>query len=275
MIMIRILCILTAIFVIGLSSAYGFGVDQDGRPFTEGLPYVVVIDPGHGGMDSGAVGKKGAQEKTVNLDVALKVVEGLRKNPGIKVIMTRADDTFVPLQERAAFANANMADVFISIHSNAASSRTANGVETFFLSVDATDSEARDIAAVENAVVTSEADQSPLQSDEIKAILFDLTRTESHHESSVLAESVQTSLYKAMRKENRGVKQAPFAVLNGAMMPAALVEIGFISNLAEEKRLLSKDEQTKIADSITEGILGFRKITSRGRRIVNETAKKD
>lgn len=273
--MIRKIFIIMAIFVFGLSSAHAFGVDQDGRPFTEGALYVVVIDPGHGGVDSGAVGRHGAQEKTVNLDVALRVAERLRKNHDIKVILTRSDDTFVPLQERAAFANANMADVFISIHSNAALSKTANGVETFFLSVDATDNDARDVAAVENAVVTSDGGQLPVQNDEITAILFDLTRTESHHESSVLAESVQTSLYKAMRKENRGVKQAPFAVLNGAMMPAALVEIGFISNLADEKRLLSKDEQTKIADSITEGILGFKKITSRGRRIDNETAKKD
>lgn len=273
--MIKRFGILTAIFVLWLSSAYGFGADLAGRPFAEGAPYVVVIDPGHGGVDSGALGKHGTKEKTVNLDVALKIVERLRTNPGIKVIMTRTDDTFVPLQERAAFANANMADVFISIHSNAATSRTANGVETFFLSADATDSDARDIAAVENAVVTSEGGQTPVQNDEINAILFDLTRTEANHESSVLADSVQTSLYKAMCKENRGVKQAPFAVLNGAMMPAALVEIGFISNLADEKRLLSKDEQTKIADSITAGILDFKKLTSRGRRIVNETAKKD
>ncbi|OGQ50741.1 MAG: hypothetical protein A3J24_09470 [Deltaproteobacteria bacterium RIFCSPLOWO2_02_FULL_53_8] len=238
-------------------------------------PYVVVIDPGHGGVDTGAVGKNGAKEKTVNLDVALRVAERLRANPEIKVVMTRIDDTFVPLAERAAFANASMADVFISIHSNAASSRVANGVETFFLSVDATDSDASEVAAVENAVVMADGGQTPVQNDEIKAILFDLTRTESHHESSALAESVQTSLYKARRKENRGVKQAPFAVLSGAMMPAALVEIGFISNVAEEKRLSSKEEQTKIADSITEGILDFKKITSRGRRIVNETAKKD
>lgn len=273
--MIRRLYIFIAIFVLGLMPAHGFGGAMDGRPFTDGASYVVVIDAGHGGMDTGALGSLGTKEKTVNLDVALKVAAKLGQYPGIKVLLTRNDDTFVPLHERAAFANASMADCFISIHSNAALSKAANGVETFFLSVDATDSDARDIAALENAVVTSEGDKAAAQNDDIKAILFDLTMTESHHESSVLADTVQASLYKAIHKENRGVKQAPFVVLNGAMMPAALVEIGFISNKAEEKRLLSNDEQAKIADSITEGILDFKKITERGRRIDNSTAKKD
>ncbi|MBI5886811.1 MAG: N-acetylmuramoyl-L-alanine amidase [Deltaproteobacteria bacterium] len=269
--------ILIAIFVFVVSSAYGFVVGPDGRPYAEPVSYVVVIDAGHGGDDSGAMGRGGSQEKAVNLAVALKVAESLRKHQDIKVLMTRSDDTFVPLHDRAVFANNNNAAVFISIHSNAATSKKANGIETFFLSVDATDDEARDLAVIENAVVTPDVAATLPRNDDIdiKDILYDLTRTEAHHESSVLAESVQGSLCAALGKENRGVKQAPFAVLSGAMMPAALVEIGFISNAAEEKRLLSAKEQAKIADSITKGILDFKKTTSRGWRIVNKTARKD
>jgi len=271
----QIQVILIAIFVFAVSPAYGFVVDPDGRPYADAVSYLVVIDAGHGGEDSGAMGRGGSQEKAVNLAVALKVAEGLRKYPDIKVLLTRSDDTFVPLHDRAAFANDNNASVFVSIHSNAAISKTANGIETFFLSVDATDDEARDLAAVENAVVERDGSAARPRNDDIREILYDLTRTESHHESSVLAESMQASLCAALGEENRGVKQAPFTVLSGAMMPAALVEIGFISNLAEERRLLSSKEQTRIADSITQGILSFRKTTSRGWRIVNETARKD
>lgn len=237
--------------------------------------FVVVIDPGHGGADTGAVGRHGGEEKSVNLSVALKIAERLRKNPDIKVLLTRADDTFVPLNERASFANANGADVFVSIHSNAASSRRVTGVETFFLSIDATDDDAENTAALENAVVAPDGTRIQSEADDLKNILSDMTMTESHHESSRLAEVVQASLLKALGKQNRGVKQAPFVVLHGAEMPAVLVEIGFISNPAEEKRLQSKDEQARIAESVTQGVLGFKKTFYRRNIGVNETARKD
>ncbi|MBI5562190.1 MAG: N-acetylmuramoyl-L-alanine amidase [Deltaproteobacteria bacterium] len=273
--MSRLTCIFAAALLLIAAPSHAFVVGRDGAPGGASAPFVVVIDPGHGGDDFGAVGKKGAAEKTINLGVALKVAEGLERHPGVSVLLTRSDDTFVPLRERAAFANAVGADVFISIHSNASVSRKAAGVETFFLSADATDGDAADIAAVENAVVTPAGTPEAQQTDDLKSILYDLTRTEANHESSTLAESVQVSLLHAAGKENRGVKQAPFAVLCGAVMPAALVEIGFISNPAEERRLSSKDEQARIAASIAEGVMGFKKQTVKGGRVVNETARKD
>lgn len=220
---------------------------------------VVVIDPGHGGEDSGAVGQGGAEEKNITLSVALRLAERLRQRLGCEVLLTRTDDRFVPLFERTAFANRNNADIFISIHANAAVSRDANGVETFFMSFDATDDDAMRVAAFENNAMKFDTGVYGEETGDLKEILLDLTKTESHHESSRLAEVMQASILKATGKEDRGVKQAPFVVLTGALMPAVLVEIGFISNPDEEKRLSSKKEQVRIADSIMEGVVTFRR----------------
>ncbi len=234
--------------------------------------YVVVIDPGHGGDDTGAIGPGGIEEKEVALSLALKVADELRSS-GFKVLLTRADDRFIPLEDRTAFANGNGADLFISIHANAAASRDANGVETFFLNFEATDEDARRVAAFENnaPLVVKRAGE---ESSDLKEILLDLENTGAHHESSRLAEAVHLSMLKySTGGENRGVKQAPFAVLVGATMPAILVESGFISNPGEEKRLASDKGQHRIARSIAEGILGFKKSFEKGDSFVG-TGKK-
>ncbi|MBI2412805.1 MAG: N-acetylmuramoyl-L-alanine amidase [Deltaproteobacteria bacterium] len=216
---------------------------------------VIVIDPGHGGEDTGAVGPGGAEEKNVVLSLALKVAEILNERIPSTVLLTRTGDVFIPLEERTAFANRNGADLFVSIHVNAAVNREASGFETFFLSFDATDDDARRVAAFENRIVkTAEA---KTDGDDIQLILLDLANTEAHHESSRLAENVHLSMLKYSGRENRGVKQAPFTVLVGATMPAILVESGFISNPAEEKLLTSKKEQGRIAEAIVDGIMGF------------------
>lgn len=236
---------------------------------TEGLSdeaiRVVVIDPGHGGDDTGAKGPSGVEEKDITLSIALKLAEVLQEKIEARVLLTRTTDVFIPLEERTAFANANRADVFISIHANAAQSREARGTETFFLSMDATDDDARRLAAFENSADSASftAASAFAAADDLKDILLDLANTRSHHESSRLAEIVHTNMLGKTGREGRGVKQAPFTVLVGATMPAVLVEVGFISNPAEERWLSSKKDQERAARAIADGIVGFRDIMTK------------
>ncbi|MBI5971361.1 MAG: N-acetylmuramoyl-L-alanine amidase [Deltaproteobacteria bacterium] len=246
-----------ALFFLTPGAAFAFVVDSQDKPEDAG-DFVVVLDPGHGGPDAGAVGPGGTLEKDLVLSVAKKAGETLQKTPGIKVLFTRTDDTFVTLAGRTVFANDNKADVFVSIHANAAKRKAAVGVETFFLSLDATDDEARLTAAYENAGVSMSFKYGE-DNDEVREILVDLENNVAHHLSAMLAETIQSKVFEAAGKENRGVKQAPFVVLYGAAMPAVLVEIGFVSNKAEEKRLASVKEQERIAASITDGITAFKK----------------
>lgn len=246
-------------------AARGFSEDAlDGVPPApaedEGTIKTIVIDPGHGGEDTGAIGPGGVNEKDITLAVAEELERELSEKTGARVLLTRTDDTYIELKERAAFANSVSADIFISIHVNAARRKGATGVETFFLSFEASDDEAREVAAFENNVVRLEGTADDAPTDDLKAILWDLTQTEAHHESAKLAESIQLSLTGVTNGDNRGIKQAPFIVLFGATMPAVLVEIGFISNPAEEKRLSSGRTQKLIARAISDGVAAFEKL---------------
>jgi N-acetylmuramoyl-L-alanine amidase len=218
---------------------------------------VIVIDPGHGGEDGGAFGPGGLAEKDITLSVALKLRDVLAERLGCAVLMTRSTDTFVSLEDRTAFANNNEADLFISIHVNAARSRKAAGVETFFMSYEATDEEAMRVAEAENNVVIAGKKRNEEFSDDLKNILLDLAQSSTHHLSARLAENVHTKMVRLMKRQDRGVKQAPFLVLYGAVMPAVLVEVGFVSNPEEARVLSSERDQGRIADSIAAGILDF------------------
>ena len=244
-------------FVVEVDDLRGPGAGASQGPCGDS---VIVIDPGHGGEDTGAIGPGGALEKDLTLTLAEKLAVLLREEGGCQVFLTRTADVYVPLEERTLFANSHGADIFISIHANATPSSKVRGIETYFLSFEASDDDARRVAAFENNIpgVSPAALTDPQggQTD-IKDILIDLARTEAHHESSALAESVHTALVEATGKGNRGVKQAPFVVLTGAVMPAVLVEVGFISNPAEARWLLDGAEQNRIAESITSGVLGF------------------
>lgn len=227
---------------------------------------VIVIDPGHGGDDTGAKGPSGTQEKDVTLRLALKLAEVLKERLDARVLLTRTADVFIPLEERTAFANRMNADLFISIHANAAQNREAKGIETFFLNFEATDEDARRVAAFENSAnAAGLKDVNPAEGGDLKDILVDLAKTMSHHESSRLAEVVHASMLGSASREGRGVKQAHFTVLVGATMPAVLVEVGFITNPAEERLLTSAKDQARIAESIADGILNFRDIVTRKR----------
>jgi len=214
----------------------------------------IVIDPGHGGKDPGAIGPDGLEEKNVVLKVAKRLAKILRKKLGCQVILTRKRDVFLPLEERTAIANADKADLFISIHANSSPNRYARGVETFFLNF-ALDKDAMRVAARENATSTKRI-------SDLQNILNDLMRNSKIRESKRLAQYVQEGIVDTLRKrykgvENLGVKQAPFFVLIGARMPAILTEISFISNRIEEKRLESNRYLDLIAQGIANGIIAY------------------
>ena len=221
---------------------------------------VLVLDAGHGGHDSGAVGPAGLQEKDLVLDVTRRVARLVEQTLNVKVLLSRDGDYFVPLRDRTSFANKERADLFVSIHANAHREVASAGVETYFLSSEATDSGARQVAALENSV--AQLEKTPARSsrfDAVKAILWDLAQSEFQLESSRLAEVVQDSMTQSLRIPNRGVKQAGFYVLGGAAMPAVLIEIGFVTNPKEEKRLKDSKYRDEIARAIHAGLAEYKK----------------
>jgi len=223
---------------------------------------VLVLDAGHGGHDPGAVGPGGLQEKDLVLDVTRRVARLLEDRLNVKVLLSRDADHFVALRDRTSFANKERADLFVSIHANAHRATASAGVETYFLSSEATDSAARQVAALENSVVQLE--KTPARGgngrlDAVKAILWDLAQSEFQLESSRLAEVVQDSMTQALRIPNRGVKQAGFYVLGGAAMPAILIEIGFVTNPKEERRLKEPKYRDEISRAIFAGLTEYKK----------------
>jgi N-acetylmuramoyl-L-alanine amidase len=215
----------------------------------------VVIDAGHGGEDDGATGVRGLAEKELVLDVGRRVAARLRERD-LRVVMTRDDDRFVPLEERFSIANDARGDLFISIHANATKDAAVGGVETFFLSIDASDDEARRVALLENQAFAAPG-AIPELGDSLNAILGDLIASEYLKESNEFARLAHRHLTGDDANHSRGVKQAPFVVLQGVQMPSSLVEIGFITNPAEAKRLRSSRERDRIAAAIVAAVLEF------------------
>ena len=211
----------------------------------------IVIDPGHGGRDSGCETHRKYKEKNITLALAKRLASRLKKEIGCEVFLTRDKDVFLSLEQRTAIANMKKADLFISLHVNAHKDGRIHGLETYFLNM-ATDQRAVMVAARENA--TSEKNISDLQT-----ILNDLMMNTKIRESSRLAHQVQKGMVGGAKKRYKGirslgVKQAPFYVLIGAQMPAVLVEVGFLSNRTERKRLTNKTYQERLAAGICDGI---------------------
>jgi N-acetylmuramoyl-L-alanine amidase len=219
---------------------------------------LIVLDAGHGGHDPGATGPSGLAEKEVVLDVAKRVARMVEEDLGVKVALTRSTDVFVPLRDRTNFANKQRADLFVSIHANAHPRAVSEGVETYFLSSEASDSDARQVAAVENGVVQLETPASRAKGDVLKSILWDLAQSEFQQESSSMAETVQDSMTRTLSLVNRGVKQAGFYVLGGAAMPAVLIEIGFMTNPKEEKKLATPAYREGLARAIYAGLAEYK-----------------
>jgi N-acetylmuramoyl-L-alanine amidase len=215
----------------------------------------IVIDPGHGGKDVGAAGPGGLMEKDITLAVARKLSAALQSKINARVVLTRDDDSLVSLDQRTAIANQYHADLFLSVHMNAAVVKGAKGSETYFLSLEASDEVARRAAETENAS-TAAAKATP--SADLKLILWDLAQQEYLQESSRFAQDIQEEMNRATGVQNRGVKQAPFKVLVGATMPAALVEVGFITNPAEEDKLKSDNFQDMMVEALVRAVQRYK-----------------
>ncbi|MCI4626707.1 MAG: N-acetylmuramoyl-L-alanine amidase [Candidatus Magnetoovum sp. WYHC-5] len=217
----------------------------------------IVLDPGHGGHDTGAIGPSGMMEKNVVLDVALKLKALLQKQYGYEVTMTRDKDVYLSLNERTAIANKSNADLFVSIHVNADDSGTARGIETYFLNW-TNDKEAIKVAARENDITVKKMESAQ---SELGVILSSLARESKRDESLRLAHFVQNSLVSNVKRntsygipKNLGVKQALFYVLIGASMPAVLAELSFITHQQEEQFLSRKEYRVTMAKALASGI---------------------
>ena len=217
----------------------------------------VVLDPGHGGRDPGAVGFSGSYEKDRTLEVALLVRDLLKiRSPGLRVVMTRQDDRYVSLGARTRMANRERADLFVSIHCNASTNRDARGFETYYLSRARTD-DARAVAALENRAARYD-EESPSPDDPLSFLLADIAQRIYLNHSSQLAGTIQNRLRGInIGQPDRGVKQAGFYVLRGAFMPAVLVELAFISNSSEERLLETLDYRYQAAEAIVAAIMEF------------------
>jgi N-acetylmuramoyl-L-alanine amidase len=214
-------------------------------------PGLVVIDPGHGGPDYGARGPGGALEKDVVLAVSKRLGPALERD-GFRVVYTRRSDTFVSLPERTELANRARAGLYLSIHANASDDHSVRGAETYFLSLNASDEEARQVALTENRVF-DHPEAVPDGGDVVGSILGDMIRTDHLRVSSEVAFAIQRQL-DALSGESRGVKQAPFVVLMGVNMPAALLEIGFLTHREEERNLADAEYQAAIATAVAAGV---------------------
>jgi N-acetylmuramoyl-L-alanine amidase len=211
----------------------------------------VMLDPGHGGKDPGAIGPSGLREKDVVLAVGRMVRDRLRRDEGFEVRMTRDSDVFIPLEERTATANEARADIFVSLHINASPNRQAEGISTYVLSR-ASDRHSLELAARENGVPVAKLSA-------VKFIIDDLSTYGRKKESLKLAKTVNDAIVKSVngrfgRVADLGLKQAPFYVLVGARMTAVLVEVSFITNRREEARLRDPEYLAAIADSVAEAI---------------------
>lgn len=217
----------------------------------------IVIDPGHGGKDPGAIGRGGTREKDVTLAIAHYLKDIIQENSNIKVLMTREDDRFIELKQRTEFANRNEAKLFISIHANSNLNRRIKGVSTYFLGPENTD-EAREVALLENSVIKYEKDSQYADLMNENIILSAMAQNIYNTESQDLAAIVQQEISNHCQLIDRGVIQAGFYVMWGASMPNILIEVAFISNSTEEKKLSTASFQKKVAEAIFESIKKFK-----------------
>ena len=241
-------------------------------------PFTLVIDPGHGGVDPGALGKS-AKEKDINLKVSKLFAEMVEEEyPEVRIIFTRTTDVQIPLVKRANIANDANADLFISIHSNASKSRSAKGCETFTLGAGSS-AEAKAAAMYENEVSLSEENFEEIykgfdpRSSE-SYIIFELMRGQDMERSAELAQMVQKGMVKNSKLYNRGVSSAGFLVLHRTVMPKILVELGFISNREEEKFIASKEGQRKLAKGIFEGFKEYYTLYGKQQSSTSKITKK-
>jgi len=216
---------------------------------------IVVIDAGHGGKDPGATGTRGTKEKDVTLAAALELARVLRERGDFDITLTRDDDTFVPLSDRSKKANDLDADLFVSLHCNAAGNHREHGYEVYSVSETASDPEAERLAAAENAALELEGKKP--EDEAAKQILLAMTKTEMINESAPFAALVERAVGKHADVSDRGQKQAGFYVLRGTHAPAILVEMAFVSNAKDEAQLGSRRFRRKMAEGVAAGIADY------------------
>ncbi len=213
----------------------------------------IVIDPGHGGVETGAIGPSGVQEKELTLLLARALAGQLAERLGVRTELTRTSDVILSLDARTAIANQNKADLFLSIHLNSSLGSGAHGAETYFLANRATDPRAESSANAENADAGAGNTDLSVQND-LQLMLWDLAQSRYLEQSQRIANMIQGELNQALELKDRGVKQAPFRVLMGAAMPAVLVELGFISNPDEEKKLQDAGYRAQLVDALVRAV---------------------
>ena len=218
----------------------------------------IIIDPGHGGKDPGSIGYKGTKEKDIVLDVSKRLARKIQKNLRVKTILTRDEDVFIRLQDRTKFANTNEGDLFISIHVNSNESKKPYGFETYLLKP-GRNQEAINVALRENSVIELEGNKFEKLTDE-QLIQATIAQSGFVQYSEKFAALIQEEIDKRVQSRNRGVKQAGFYVLMGASMPNVLIELGYISNPNEEKKLNSSSYRDMLATSIYYAIVKYQKI---------------
>ncbi|MDP8216672.1 MAG: N-acetylmuramoyl-L-alanine amidase [Candidatus Kaelpia imicola] len=217
--------------------------------------HTIVLDPGHGGKDPGAIGASGVYEKDLVLSIA-KILKSKLERAGYKVKMTRNDDSYISLWNRVAFANREGADLFLSIHANSARAKSASGFEVFYLS-EASDESARSLAAAENYPLGFE--ESLSKDLNVQAAIWDLLYTENRKDAIRLGRKICLAVDSLVSIKNRGLKSANFYVLRGAQMPAVLIEVGFISNKHEESNLKTWRFKNKVAEALVRGVESYEK----------------
>jgi N-acetylmuramoyl-L-alanine amidase len=245
--------------------SHGQQAQEPVPPIVEGSPSIarqlglgvhrIVIDPGHGGKDPGTVNRRlGLEEKAITLDIGKRLNAILNEHKEFEIILTRPRDEYVPLEERAAIANSNQGDIFVSIHTNSAPRLTARGVESYYLNVTA-DPRAMEVAAQENAM-------SSKSMADMRTILDQILQNSKISESRIFSRFIQESMVANLKRkydaiEDLGVKKAPFYVLLGAQMPSALVEVSFLSQHDEALRLGTAEYRQAVAAGLYLGIINF------------------
>ena len=219
--------------------------------------YVVFIDPGHGGRDPGAIGTLGTLEKDITLKVSLELAKALKKTNKINPILSRTTDIYLPLRKRINLAKINKADIFISLHADASKNIAANGISVFSLSDQASDKEAKMIAEKENAVDIIPGISSEINDPIIFGTLIKMIQRQAMNDSAFLARNIIMSLKKTKLAFNRGHRFAGFAVLKAYDIPSILIEIGFISNIEEEKKMLNKKYLENLSKNLTIAIVKY------------------
>ena len=212
--------------------------------------YIVFIDPGHGGRDPGAVGRLGTLEKNITLKTSIMLKDALKKYKNIDTILSRYNDIYLPLKERTNLAKINNADIFISIHADSSKNKKANGISVFSLSDKASDIEAKMLAKRENDVDNFLTNKSRIRDPIIFDTLIKMYQREAMNDSSYLAKKILSNLEKTKLAVNRGHRFAGFSVLKSYDIPSVLIEVGFLSNKQEEKKLLS----TKYLNELSNGL---------------------